>query len=62
LILYNAPAVFWGLWSVVKGFVDPVTRKKIVFVGKAERQAVFGELFEPQVGTSRSAVLFMNCH
>jgi len=49
LILYNAPMVFWGLWSVVKGFVDPVTRKKIVFANKSEGKAVFEDLFESQV-------------
>ena len=49
LILYNAPTVFWGLWAVVKGFVDPVTRKKIVFASKSEGKAVFEELFESQV-------------
>lgn len=28
----QAPAIFAGLWSVVKPFIDPVTRQKIRFV------------------------------
>eukprot|EP00293_Proteomonas_sulcata_P002375 CAMPEP_0184327524 /NCGR_PEP_ID=MMETSP1049-20130417/143139_1 /TAXON_ID=77928 /ORGANISM="Proteomonas sulcata, Strain CCMP704" /LENGTH=98 /DNA_ID=CAMNT_0026649783 /DNA_START=509 /DNA_END=805 /DNA_ORIENTATION=+ len=30
--MYKAPSVFGGLWSVAKGFLDPVTSGKITFI------------------------------
>lgn len=33
MVICNGPAVFTGLWSIIKGWIDEKTRKKIVVVG-----------------------------
>lgn len=33
LMICNAPWVFTGVWSMIKGWIDEVTRKKINIVG-----------------------------
>lgn len=43
---FNAPFVFKAFWSMVKHFVDPVTKQKIVFVSGAKAMAQFHEIFE----------------
>lgn len=45
-ILYDAPAIFSGLWSAVKMFADPVTVRKVVFIkhGIKDRRARFEAL------------------
>lgn len=47
MYLYNAPSLFYGLWAIVRPFVDPVTREKVVFVYKRED---FTKYFDPKVG------------
>lgn len=37
LLVVNAPMVFSGVWSVVKGFLDERTRKKIKIIGSGYR-------------------------
>ncbi|KFH45055.1 Phosphatidylinositol transfer protein-like protein [Hapsidospora chrysogenum ATCC 11550] len=31
VLIHNAPFVFWGLWNVIKGWLDPVIASKINF-------------------------------
>ena len=33
MVIANAPAIFTGVWAIVKGWIDEKTRKKIVVVG-----------------------------
>ena len=40
LLIVNAPMVFSGVWSVVKGFLDERTRKKIKIIGSGYRTAL----------------------
>jgi hypothetical protein len=45
--LVDAPVVFRALWSLIKPFVDPVTKTKFQFVtGEKQRMQVFGETME----------------
>lgn len=39
-LIVNAPMVFSGVWSVVKGFIDEKTRKKFKIVGSSYRTAL----------------------
>ncbi|KAJ8116046.1 hypothetical protein ONZ43_g4525 [Nemania bipapillata] len=34
VLIHNAPFVFWGIWNVVKGWLDPVIASKINFTRK----------------------------
>jgi hypothetical protein len=36
IYVVNAPRLFWGLWSIVKPFVDPNTKAKVQFVSSME--------------------------
>lgn len=40
LLVVNAPMVFSGVWSVVKGFLDERTRKKIRIIGGGYKTAL----------------------
>ena len=33
LFMYEAPTIFWALWTAVKPFIDPETKRKVRFVG-----------------------------
>jgi len=43
---FNAPFVFKAFWAMVKPFVDPVTKQKIVFVTGASGMAKFHQNFD----------------
>lgn len=50
LYLYRAPYIFYGLWRVVRPFVDLVTQEKVQFVFKdAVTEAIFAREFPPEV-------------
>ncbi|ETS73846.1 hypothetical protein PFICI_14792 [Pestalotiopsis fici W106-1] len=34
VLIHNAPFVFWGLWNIIKGWLDPVIASKINFTRK----------------------------
>ena len=39
-LLLNVPTIFSVFWNAIRPFIDPVTRKKIVFVkGSPEKRA-----------------------
>lgn len=42
--------IFYALWSLVKPFIDPVTRTKVVFIEEKEATALFPKYFDPKVG------------
>ena len=49
LYLYMAPLLFYGLWQLVKPFVDPVTKAKVHFLYKVDAKVEFDKAFDPQV-------------
>lgn len=44
----NAPFIFWGLWRVVKPFIQPGTRDKIRFLSGSERAALLSHNLSKQ--------------
>lgn len=47
--LVDAPVLFRALWSLIKPFVDPVTKTKFQFItGEVQREQVFGEILESE--------------
>lgn len=47
VFLVDAPVVFRALWSLIKPFVDPVTKTKFQFVtGESQRQRLFGAIMD----------------
>ena len=36
LYLHNAAQLFWGVWKIIQPFIDPVTRKKVLFTWREE--------------------------
>jgi hypothetical protein len=34
--MINAPMIFWAFWRMVSPFVDPITYKKVQFIGKED--------------------------
>ncbi|MEW5312227.1 MAG: hypothetical protein WDW38_003874 [Sanguina aurantia] len=49
LFLYRAPALFNAIWSLVRPFIDPVTREKVVFVTEKHAAREFTKHFNMQV-------------
>ena len=34
LWMYESPGIFWALWKMVSPFIDPVTKKKVIFINE----------------------------
>lgn len=47
LFFFDAPTIFWGLWKVVKPFIDPETAQKVKFV-TAKAPTELTSIFTPQ--------------
>lgn len=47
--MYESPGIFWVLWKAVSPFVDPVTRKKVVFVSGHTAVKQLTEEIDPEV-------------
>jgi len=41
VLVHNAPFVFWGIWKVIKGWLDPVVAAKISFTSSGKDLAKF---------------------
>ncbi|KAI0431747.1 CRAL/TRIO domain-containing protein [Xylaria sp. FL1042] len=35
VLIHNAPFIFWGIWNIIKGWLDPVIASKIHFTRKS---------------------------
>ncbi|KAI1317930.1 CRAL/TRIO domain-containing protein [Xylariaceae sp. FL0255] len=41
VLIHNAPFVFWGIWNIIKGWLDPVIASKINFTRKTKDMLQF---------------------
>lgn len=48
-MIVNAPWVFTGIWTIVKGFLDEKTRKKIQIVGGSYKKELLKYVDEDQL-------------
>jgi len=47
--MIDVPYFIRGFWNIFSPFLDPVTRKKVVFVnGKAEKEEIFGKVLSEE--------------
>ena len=49
LVMFCAPFIFGALWKAVSPFIDPDTKKKVVFVNSSTAKSEIGDIFEPKV-------------
>ena len=49
MVMFCAPFIFGALWKAVSPFIDPDTKKKVVFVNGSTAKAEIGDIFEPKV-------------
>ncbi|MEW5316123.1 MAG: hypothetical protein WDW38_007509 [Sanguina aurantia] len=48
LFLCRSPLLFRAVWAIVKPFIDPVTRTKVVFINEHQAADIFVENFDPK--------------
>ena len=51
LFIINAPFVFRGMWSVIKGWVDPKTAKKFIVLGSNYKETLLQYIDEDSLPT-----------
>ena len=65
LFLINAPFIFRGMWSVIKGWIDPKTASKFVVLGSDYRETLLKYIDEDQLpveygGTNQRSLPVVN--
>lgn len=49
LWMYEAPSMFWAVWTLVSPFIHPETKEKVHFVSSKSAIAQFQQAFDPSV-------------
>lgn len=49
VFIVDAPLIFRGFWTLIKPFIDPVTKKKVQFVtGEEQKREVLGQVIDEE--------------
>lgn len=57
LIMFSAPFIFGALWKAVSPFIDPDTKKKVIFVSGGTAKPEIEDIFGTKVRLCTSASL-----